>query len=156
MHAQSFHRIQRFVTPWITVFQAPLSIGSPRQEHWSGCRFLLQGISPTQGDTWDTWTSRVSCIGRWFFTTAPPGKPRQRLSHEMLRQIWITILSEKKKKLMLLLNASIHRKSKGSFLLHTFELLYLQGYKTTAGIISPPMWYLSLQLKSVGLIYKQM
>ena len=33
-----------------------------------------------------------------FFTTAPPGKPRQRPSHEVLRQIWIIILSGKKKK----------------------------------------------------------
>ena len=30
-------------------FQAPLSMGFPRQEYWSGCHFLLQGIFPTQG-----------------------------------------------------------------------------------------------------------
>ena len=29
--------------------QAPLSMGFPRQEHWSGCHALLQGIFPTQG-----------------------------------------------------------------------------------------------------------
>ena len=27
--------------------QAPLSLGSSRPEHWSGCHFLLQGIFPT-------------------------------------------------------------------------------------------------------------
>ena len=29
--------------------QAPLSMGLPRQEYWSGLPFLLQGIFPTQG-----------------------------------------------------------------------------------------------------------
>ena len=29
--------------------QVPLSMGFPRQQHWSGCHFLLQGIFPTQG-----------------------------------------------------------------------------------------------------------
>ena len=29
--------------------QAPLSLGFPRQEYWSGCHFLFQGIFPTQG-----------------------------------------------------------------------------------------------------------
>ena len=28
--------------------QAPLSMGLSRQEYWSGCHFLLQGIFPTQ------------------------------------------------------------------------------------------------------------
>ena len=26
--------------------QAPLSMGFPRQEYWSGCHFLFQGIRP--------------------------------------------------------------------------------------------------------------
>ena len=38
-----------FLTRWTVVHQAPLSMGFPRQEHWSGCHFLLQGIFPTQG-----------------------------------------------------------------------------------------------------------
>ena len=29
--------------------QAPLSVELSRQEYWSGCHFLLQGIFPTQG-----------------------------------------------------------------------------------------------------------
>ena len=29
--------------------QAPLSMGFPRQEYWSGCHFLYQGIFPSQG-----------------------------------------------------------------------------------------------------------
>ena len=34
---------------WTVVYQAPLSMGFSRQEYWSGCRVLLQGILPTQG-----------------------------------------------------------------------------------------------------------
>ena len=36
------------VRPFAT-FQAPLSMGFSRQEYWSGCHALLQGIFPTQG-----------------------------------------------------------------------------------------------------------
>ena len=38
-----------FVTPWTIARQAPLSMGFSRQEHWSGCHFLLQGVFLTQG-----------------------------------------------------------------------------------------------------------
>ena len=37
------------VTPWTESHQHPLSMGFPRQEYWSGCHFILQGIFPTQG-----------------------------------------------------------------------------------------------------------
>ena len=33
---------------WTVAYQAPLSMGFSRQEHWNGCCFLLQGIFPTQ------------------------------------------------------------------------------------------------------------
>ena len=42
-------RVPLFATPWTVAHQAPLSMGFSRQEYWSGCRFLLQGIFPTQG-----------------------------------------------------------------------------------------------------------
>ena len=32
-------RVQLFVTPWTVAHQAPLSMGFPRQEHWSGLPF---------------------------------------------------------------------------------------------------------------------
>ena len=35
--------------PMDTALQAPPSTGFSRQEYWSGCSFLLQGIFPTQG-----------------------------------------------------------------------------------------------------------
>ena len=34
---------------WTVVYQAPPSMGFSRQEYWSGCRVLLQGILLTQG-----------------------------------------------------------------------------------------------------------
>ena len=37
------------VTPWTVVCQASLSAEFSRQEYWSGCHFLLQGIFLTQG-----------------------------------------------------------------------------------------------------------
>ena len=37
-----------FVTSWTIVCQAPLSMGFPRQEYWSGCHFPLQWIFLTQ------------------------------------------------------------------------------------------------------------
>ena len=37
-----------FVTPWTVAHQAPLSMGFLKQECWSGCHFLLQGIFLTQ------------------------------------------------------------------------------------------------------------
>ena len=42
-------RVQLFATPWTVACQAPLPMEFPRQEYWSGCHFLLQGICPTQG-----------------------------------------------------------------------------------------------------------
>ena len=35
-------------TPWTVACQFLLSMGFPRQEYWSGCYFLLQGIFLTQ------------------------------------------------------------------------------------------------------------
>ena len=54
-----------FATHWTVARQAPLSMGFSRQEHWSGCHVLLQGIFPTQG--WNP-VSCISCTGCRFFT----------------------------------------------------------------------------------------
>jgi len=42
-------RVQLCVTPWTVAHQAPLSMGFPRQEYWSGCHSLFQVICPDQG-----------------------------------------------------------------------------------------------------------
>ena len=44
-----FSRVQLFATLGTVACQAPLSMGCSRQEYWSGCHALLQGIFPTQG-----------------------------------------------------------------------------------------------------------
>ena len=50
--------------PWTVTCQAPLFMGFSRQEYWSGWRFLLQGIVPTQGLTSDLPHCRqsLSCL----------------------------------------------------------------------------------------------
>ena len=50
--------------------QAPLSMGFPRQEYWSGQPF------PSPGDLPDPGIELVSpALAGRFFTTEPPGKP---------------------------------------------------------------------------------
>ena len=44
-----FSRVQLCETMWTAVCQAPLSMGFPRQEHWSGLPFPYPGIFPNQG-----------------------------------------------------------------------------------------------------------
>ena len=46
IRAQSLIYVWLFASPWTVSWQAPLSMGFPRQEYWN---FLLQGIFPTQG-----------------------------------------------------------------------------------------------------------
>ena len=55
------------VTPWTVAHQAPLSMGFPRQEYWSGLPFLFPGDLPNPG-------IEPALAGR-FFTTEPSGKP---------------------------------------------------------------------------------
>ena len=39
MHAQSLSHDRFLATPWMLAHQAPLSMGFPRQEYWSGVLF---------------------------------------------------------------------------------------------------------------------
>ena len=45
--AQLLSPVWLFATPWTVACQAPLTMGFPRQEYWSGLHFL-QRIFPTQ------------------------------------------------------------------------------------------------------------
>ena len=47
---------------WAVAFQAPLSVGFPKQEYWSGLPFPSPGYLPDPGIKR---VSCVSCIGRW-------------------------------------------------------------------------------------------
>ena len=71
---QSLSGVDLFVMPWTTAHQAPLSIGCPRQEYWSGLPF------PPPGDLPDPGIKHVSpvstALASGFYTTVPPGKPK--------------------------------------------------------------------------------
>ena len=41
--------VQLFATPWTVAHQTPLSMGFPRQEHWSGLPFPPPGDLPDPG-----------------------------------------------------------------------------------------------------------
>ena len=59
-----------FMTPWNIVCQAPLSMGFPRQEYWSGLPFPSPGDLPDPG----TELTTPALAGR-FFTPEPLEKP---------------------------------------------------------------------------------
>ena len=44
-----FSWVQLFATPWTVACQAPLSIGFPRQEYWSGLPCPSPGDLPNPG-----------------------------------------------------------------------------------------------------------
>ena len=48
-HAQLLSRVRLSVTPWAGAHRAPLSIGFPRQESWSGLPFPPPGDLPDLG-----------------------------------------------------------------------------------------------------------
>ena len=54
-------------TPWTVVPQAPLSMGFPRQEYWSGYHFLLQRIFLAQGLNLHLlhWQADSYCCATW-------------------------------------------------------------------------------------------
>ena len=65
-----FSRVRLFATLWTVVPQAPLSVGFSRQEYWSGCHFLLQGIFQTQGSN-----PRLLCLLHWQVGPLPLATP---------------------------------------------------------------------------------
>ena len=48
-HTCGLSHVQFFVTPWTVAPQAPLSMGFPRQEYWSGLSFPSPGDLPDSG-----------------------------------------------------------------------------------------------------------
>ena len=55
------------VTPWTVALQAPLSMGFPRQEYWSGLHF------PSPGDLLNLGIEPVfHIVGRCFTAVSPP------------------------------------------------------------------------------------
>ena len=54
-----------------TLCEAPLSMGFPRQEYWSGLPFLSPGDLPNPG-----FEPMSPALAGGLFYTGPPGKPR--------------------------------------------------------------------------------
>ena len=74
VRAQLLSRVRLLVTPWTVAHQAPLSMEFPRQEYWSGLPF------PSPGDLPNPRVEPSSpALADGFFTTAPPGKPINRI-----------------------------------------------------------------------------
>ena len=66
---------QLFIIPGTVACQVSVSMGFPRQEHWSGLPV------PSQGDLSDTGTEPTSpALAGRFSTTETPGKPSTSLS----------------------------------------------------------------------------
>ena len=58
---KSLSRVQLSATPWTVAHQAPLSIGFPRQEHWSGLPLPSPGDLPDpemEPESHVSWTGR--------------------------------------------------------------------------------------------------
>ena len=78
---------------WTVALQAPLSMGFPRQEYWSGLPFLTREDLPHPGIKPESFASPALIGG--FFTTVPHGKPHvsllffQSLSHlRLFATLW--------------------------------------------------------------------
>ena len=56
--------------PWTVARQAPLYMGFPRQEYWSGLPFPSPGNIPNPG-----MELTYSALADGFFTAEPPGNP---------------------------------------------------------------------------------
>ena len=68
--ARSLSCVLLFVTPWTVAYQAPLSMGFPKQEYWSGLSFPPPGDLPYPGIE----LASSALVSR-FIITEPPGKP---------------------------------------------------------------------------------
>ena len=62
--------VRLFATPWTIAYQAPLSMGFPRQEYWSGLPFASPGDLPDPGIEPRSPTLQADTL-----TSEPPGKP---------------------------------------------------------------------------------
>ena len=70
------------VTPWTVVYQAPLSIGFPRQEYWSELPFPSPGDLPNPGIKTGSPGLQADSL-----PTEPPGKPWKEGGIKYLSQI---------------------------------------------------------------------
>ena len=77
-------------TPWTIDHQAPLSMGFPRQEYWSGFPFLPSGDLPNPGIEL-TSPAPPAFTGR-FSSIAPPGEPPRNYIQSQKDPLWLQAL----------------------------------------------------------------
>ena len=85
--------VQLFVTPRTVAHQAPLSLGFSSKEHWSGLPFPSPEHLPNPRIKT---TSPVSpALADRFFTTEPPGKPKDYIWHSKnqvnIQSTWLAL-----------------------------------------------------------------
>ena len=66
--------VQHFATTWTVAYKAPLSMGFPREDYWSGLPFPSPGNIPDPG--MEPASPVSPALAGEFFTTEIPGKPR--------------------------------------------------------------------------------
>ena len=76
--------VHLFVTPWTIAHQAPLSMGSSRQEYWSGLPCPLPGDLPDPGIEPTTVTSPA--LAGEFFTSSTTWEAPWVLSHSVVSE----------------------------------------------------------------------
>ena len=67
---KSLSCVQFFATPWTVAYQAPPSMGFPRQEYWSGLPFSSPGNLPDPGIKPSSPALQADAL-----PSEPPGKP---------------------------------------------------------------------------------
>ena len=75
MHVQSLSLVQLSMAPWTVARQAPLSMGFPRQEYWSGLPYPSPGDLPNPGI--EPKSPASSALAGRLFTAEPPGKLKE-------------------------------------------------------------------------------
>ena len=70
-----------FANPWTLARQAPLSMGFPRQEYWTGSLFPSPRDFSDPGIESTSPTLQAVILACRFFTAEPPGKPLGTLSY---------------------------------------------------------------------------
>ena len=68
-----FSCVRLFATPWTVACQAPLSMGFPKQEYWSGLPFPAPGDLPNPGIELTSLVSPALAVDS--LPLASPGKP---------------------------------------------------------------------------------
>jgi len=78
-----------FAIPWTITHQAPLSMGFPREEYWSGVAIFY-----SRGSSWPGDQTHVSCIGKrilyyWATREAHVSPKKDLKQHSHSSQVWV-------------------------------------------------------------------